>query len=150
MFIFDALLKRLVEDGAADFAAWLLGVDVTNVELLPTELSAETIEADVVMQVTLADGRVCLLHIEFQGRRSHRPMPWRMLEYMARLAQKHSLPVHSAVIYFERGAGGADTGQYQYPALDGSPMLTWRYQVIHLWRISAEEALTWGGVACCR
>ena len=45
-------------------------------------LTADILAADQVFRVTLADGRDLVLRVEFQGRRSHPPMPWRMLGYM--------------------------------------------------------------------
>ena len=54
---------------------------------------------------TLADDREIVLHMEFQGRRSHAPMPWRMLDYMPRLASTYNLPLESVVLYIGRGRG---------------------------------------------
>ncbi len=89
----DNQLKVVVRDFAPDFAAWLLDVkedDVHHVQPLNIELPAEAVWSDTVFRVTLTDGRVTLLHIEFQGRRSERPMPLRMLDYLSRLAQQES------------------------------------------------------------
>ena len=55
---------------------------------LNVELPAGVVRTDTVFRVTLADGRVILLHVEFQGRRSERPMPLRMLDYISRLTQQ--------------------------------------------------------------
>jgi predicted transposase YdaD len=82
-----------------------------------------------------------LKHLEFQGRRSHEPMPWRMLDYMPRLASTYRLPLESVVLYIGRGAGADDTGLYQVEGLDGTPVLTWRYRVLRLWQMPAEELL---------
>src|SRR5215813_7397714 len=76
----DSPLKRLVSAFITDFAAWLLQADVQEAHPLNVELPTETLTVDQVFHITLADGRALLLHIEFQGRRSHAPMPWRMLE----------------------------------------------------------------------
>jgi predicted transposase YdaD len=78
---FDALLKQLVDDFAPDFAAWLLDSEVESIAPLTLDLPAETLATDTLFCVWLPDGRSILLHIEFQGRRSHRPMPERMLDY---------------------------------------------------------------------
>jgi Domain of unknown function (DUF4351) len=94
-----------------------------------------------VFQVTLANGRELLLHLEFQGRGSHEPMPWRMLEYMTRLAHLYRLDLESVVLYIGRGAGADDTGIYQVNRLDGTPVLAWRYRVIRLWQMHAEELI---------
>ena len=111
---------------------------------LNVELPAETLAADQVFQVTLADGHTLVLHIEFQGRTSHEPMEWRMLEYIVRLAHTHRLDLWSVVIYVGRGAGAGDTGSYQVNGPDDMPTLVWRYRVIRLWQMHAEELLAVG------
>jgi predicted transposase YdaD len=137
----DSLLKRLVSTFLLDFASWLLDTTVQTARPLQSELPGTTVAVDQVFQVSLADDRELLLHLEFQGRRSHEPMPWRMLEYMPRLARLHRLDLESVVIYVGRGAGADDTGIYQVNGLDGTPVLAWRYRVIRLWQMPAEELL---------
>jgi predicted transposase YdaD len=117
---------------------------VRDAHPLNIELPAETLAADQVFHVTLADGRTLVLHIEFQGRTSHQPMEWRMLEYMTRLAYTHRLNLRSVVIYVGRGAGAGDTGHYQVNGPDGRPTLAWQYDVIRLWQMRAEELLAVG------
>lgn len=141
MAVFDRLLKQLVTNFAPDFAAWLLNAEIDETEALISELPVETVVVDALFRVRLADGRVTLLHIEFQGRRSHRPMPIRMLDYLARLVQQYELPIHSVVFYLDRGSGSSDTGQHQHIGLNGNVILTWNYHVIHLWRMQAEDLL---------
>jgi predicted transposase YdaD len=97
-----------------------------------------------VFHVTLADERTLVLHIEFQGRTSHQPMEWRMLEYMTRLAYTHRLNLRSVVIYVGRGAGAGDTGRYQVNGPDDGPTLAWQYGVIRLWQMRAAELLAVG------
>jgi hypothetical protein len=130
-----------------DFASWLLGTAVQVARPLSSELPAATVAVDQVFQVTLTDGRTLLLHIEFQGRRSQVPMPWRMLEYMARLAYTYHLELESVVLYIGRGAGADDTGLYQVHGLAGTPVLAWGYRVIRLWQMLAEALLVTPHVA---
>jgi hypothetical protein len=59
-------------------------------------------------------------------------MPWRMLDYMPRLASAYHLPLESVVLYIGRGAGADDTGLYHVEGLDGTAVLSWRYRVIRL------------------
>jgi hypothetical protein len=103
--------------------------------------------ADQVFHVTLANGQELLLHIEFQGRSSRPPMHWRMLEYMARLAYTHRLAMRSVVFYVGRGSGTDDLGRHQVDDLDGGATLSWRYQVIPLWQMSADDLLSLGSPA---
>jgi len=143
----DNLLKRLVSTFVLDFAAWFLGTAVQTVRPLPSELPASTVAVDQAFLVTLTDGREILLHIEFQGRRSHAPMQWRMLDYMPRLASAYRLDMESVVLYIGRGAGAHDTGMYQVNGLAGTPVLAWQYRVVRLWDLRAEALLTTAPVA---
>ena len=143
----DHLLKRLVSTFVLDFAAWLLGTGVQTVRPLPSELPASTVTVDQAFLVTLTDGREILLHIEFQGRRSHAPMQWRMLDYMPRLASAYRLDMESVVLYIGRGAGTNDTGMYQVNGIAGTPVLAWQYRVVRLWDLLAEALLTTAPVA---
>ena len=140
----DSPLKQLFSAFITDFAAWLLQADVRDAHPLNIELPAEMLAADQVFHVTLADERTLVLHIEFQGRTSHQPMEWRMLEYMTRLAYTHRLNLRSVAIYVGRGAGAGDTGHYQVNGPDGMSTLTWQYGVIRLWQMRAEELLAVG------
>ena len=46
-----------------------------------------------------------------------------MLDYMVRLIQQYRLPIHSVVLYLERGAGSQDTGRHHHLGADGSMVL---------------------------
>ena len=137
----DSPLKHLVSAFITDFAAWLLQTPVREARPLNVELPAATLAADQVFQVMLPTGQPLLLHLEFQGHGSRPPLPWRMLEYMARLAYTHRLAMRSVVFYVGRGAGADDTGHHQITDLDGTATLLWRYQVMRLWQMPAEELL---------
>ena len=140
----DSPLKRLVSTFITDFATWLLKAQVREARPLNIELPGETLAVDQVFRVVLADGRQVILHIEFQGRRSHLPMPWRMLEYISRLAQTYRLELLSVVFYVGRGAGADDTGHHQVQSPTGSVTLLWQYEVIRLWQMPAEDLLALG------
>ena len=143
----DTPLKLLVSEFAPDFAAWLLHVDnadIRYVQPVNIELPAGAVRADTIFRVTLADGRVTLLHVEFQGRHSERPVPLRMLDYLSRLAQQESGFLCSAVLYVGDGAGANDDGMHHVACHDGDLTLTWHYQVIRLWQMPAEELLALG------
>ena len=137
----DHPLKRLVSTFITEFAAWLLSMPVRAARPLNVELPADILTTDHVFQVTLDDGRELVLHIEFQGRRSQPPMPWRMLEYMPRLAMAYRLPLWSVVFYVGAGAGIDDTGYHTVSGPADTTPLVWQYQVIRLWQMSAEELL---------
>jgi predicted transposase YdaD len=150
----DNPLKVLVRDFAPDFAAWLLNVEpeaVQSVRALNIELPAGAVRSDTVFYVTLSDGREVLLHVEFQGERSERPMPWRMVDYLGKIAEREldyrhlaHVPLCAAVLYVGDGAGLHDTGDYHIACPDGGVTLAWRYRVIRLWQMRAEELLALG------
>jgi hypothetical protein len=72
-------------------------------------------------------------------------MPLRMLDYLARLAEVYrDMPIYSVVFYVGQGAGQHDSGLHQIAAPDGSSSLTWRYRVIRLWEMNAEQVLALG------
>jgi hypothetical protein len=153
----DDPLKNLVHDFAPDFAAWFLNVNraaVQRVQPLNVELPARQKWSDTLFRVSLAwplptaEPTDVLLHVEFQGPRSRRPMPWRMVDYLGRIAERElglqalaRLPLCSTVLYIGEGAGRHDTGEYRVGCLDGSLTLAWRYRVIRLWQMPAEELL---------
>src|SRR5262249_27513750 len=140
----DHPLKLLVSTCITEFASWLLSAPVRTARPLNVELLADLLRTDQVFQVTMNDGRELVLHIEFQGRRSQPPMPWRMLEYMPRLAAAYRLPLWSVVFYVGTGAGVDDTGHHAVSGPADIAPLVWQYQVVRLWEMSAEELLTLG------
>lgn len=139
----DNPLKNLVQTSITDFAAWLLDGDVDEVTPLNVEFAGQTVRVDQLFRVVLADGRRTLLHFEFQGRSSQRPMKWRMLAYMAQIAAAEpELDLLSVVFYVGYGAGAQDTGEHHVAAPDGTASMYWHYRVIRLWQMTAQEILT--------
>jgi len=138
----DNPLKQLVESCITDFATWLLDSAVLDAQPLNVELLAQTVRVDQLYRVTLVDGRVIKLHIEFQGIRTHEPMPLRMLDYMTRLVKLDpALDLHSVVFYVGAGAGADDKGIHAVNGPDSKPVIQWRYHIIQLWKMKAEELL---------
>ncbi|MBE7528765.1 MAG: hypothetical protein HS099_03405 [Ardenticatenaceae bacterium] len=82
----DNPLKMLITDFGPVFAAWLLGRPVRWARPLNVEFPAHPIQSDLLFAVEDEQGQLFLLHYEFQGRTSHRPMPYRQLEYMSQVA----------------------------------------------------------------
>jgi predicted transposase YdaD len=148
----DNPLKMLISSFSEVFAEWLLGSRPRFVRPLNVDLPATAKQSDLLFEVIQTDGQIVLLHIELQGRRSHQPMPWRMLDYMSRLALRElgegepqqSIRLNSFVIYLGHGAGLEDSGQYELLGVEGQPSMSWRYQPIRLWQMEAEELLALG------
>jgi hypothetical protein len=139
----DDPLKRLFQTSIKDVAAWLLETEVIEAQTVNIELpGGEPVRADQLFRVVLASGRSALLHIEFQGRSSRKPMKWRMLDYITRVAEaERDSDLYSVVFYVGEGVGARDTGEYEVKAPDGSVTLHWKYRVVHLWKLRAEELL---------
>lgn len=136
----DSPLKDLVESSILDFATWLFNAEVVSAQALNVEFPGQDARVDRLFEVLLSDGRTATLHIEFQGRSTHEPVRFRMLDYMTRIVRdERDLNLHSVVFYVGDGVGALDTGEHQIIGLDGQPALHWRYQVVHLWKIKAEE-----------
>jgi hypothetical protein len=60
----DGPLKRLVETSATDFAEWLLGAEVREIQAINVERPADAVRVDQLYRVTLASGKQTLFHIE--------------------------------------------------------------------------------------
>lgn len=142
MSITDNPLKILITNTIESFASWLLDRPVSNVHPLNVEFPGQDVRSDLLFLV--ADPPRTILHLELQGRSTHRPMPLRQLEYISRIvdreirtpSDKNNTRLHSVVFYLGKGAGATDTGTYQVRGLDNSITLNWRYTVIRLWNKS--------------
>ncbi|TGO03127.1 hypothetical protein PN36_12325 [Candidatus Thiomargarita nelsonii] len=136
----DNPLKRLVTTFIEDFAEWVLGTQVAGVTSRNIELYADTIRSDQIFLVKLIDKRTVILHLEFQGRRTDKPMSLRELDYLSRLTQTYrDMELYSVVFYVGQGAGRHDTGSHQVKSPTGDITLSWKYKVIRLWEMDAEE-----------
>jgi len=138
----DDPLKSLFSYFTKDFASWLLGEEVKEVHSSNVNLPSQGIFADEIFEVTLANGQHTMLHIDFQGRRTHRQIEWRMLDYLGRIAEEHRTNVCSVVIYVGKGAGSRDKGRYEVKCPNGDVVIAWQYRVIHLWKMKAEELVS--------
>ena len=139
----DHPLKRLVALAPEDFAAWLLNRPIRSVTTRQGELTAtpDPIDTDLVLFVVAEDDSEVILHIEFQGPSTERPMSLRMLDYRTRLAlTNRGYRIQGVVIYLD-GAGARDTGHHQIMDAYGRPGLSWSYTVIRLWQLRAEDLL---------
>jgi predicted transposase YdaD len=139
----DDFLKTLIDHFTLDFATWLLDRPIQSVTPQNVELPAQPKTfVDRLFLVTSPAQLPVSLHIEFQGRRSRTPVPARMLEYVTRLDQTYPNSLCSVVIYVGRWAGSNDEGHHQRTCpVTGQVTLEWRYRVIRLWQMPAEELL---------
>ena len=140
----DHPLKQLFTSDIEELAAWLLQANVRDVSSRNIELppSSEPVFSDLLFFVTLEDGRVAILHIEFQGRHTHRPMRFRLLDYLSRIILTYpEYLVISVVVYIGQGVGKRDTGMHRVTQPDGSICMEWHYKVLRLWEMDAETLL---------
>ncbi len=126
---FDNICKRLAEFYPRDFASWLLGEPVTEVEVEKTELSNEPIQADSLILLRLS-GR--FLHIEFQTTpRSRPPLPLRMLDYWVRWYRDYGVSVIQFVVLLR------ETGE-DVPSEFRAPNTWHRFNVVKVWELPPE------------
>lgn len=137
-------MKLLVHANKEDFVQWGLSflnpalrqIPVSLITPLETEFKRSII-ADILLKVELWK-RLVILHFEFQASNDD-DVPDRVLEYHMQARRKYKLPVCSFIIYLQ------DDGKVpQSPLVWNFPeeeenMLQFRYKVIDLPRISAEE-----------
>ena len=84
----DNPLKILITEFAEAFAAWLLERPIQRARPLNVEFPASASRSDLLFEVIDTTGQLIYLHIELQGRRSHEPMPLRMLDYLTRIIRR--------------------------------------------------------------
>jgi predicted transposase YdaD len=143
---YDASLKQLLADFAADWTSWLaprlgLAAPVT-VESLDADLSSVQLAADKVFRLQAPSSG--LLHIEAQASWDG-TLPERLLKYNVLLHERHGGPVYSVVLLLRREANAPNlTGVLQRTFPDGREALRFVYQVVRVWELSAEEFLAGG------
>jgi predicted transposase/invertase (TIGR01784 family) len=123
---YDNICKYLAEEYPTEFARWLLAEEITDIQVLKTELSVEPIRAD---SLTLLQTANQILHLEFQTLpASTPPLPFRMLDYWVRLKRQYWCPIEQVVIFLKSTTVDAVfTDQF----LDTNT--SHRYRVIRLW-----------------
>jgi hypothetical protein len=140
---FDATLKDLIRNHAADWLTFLGLTPGGPVEMLPdTDLSAVTAAADKFLRV--GSDPPWLLHLELES--SPRSRPAGRLQWYNTLARYHyDLPVWTVVVLLRREANATElTGLYQHQLPGQAPYLEFRYQVVRLWEVPVERFLHGG------
>jgi len=140
---FDASLKHLIEDGAADWLAFLGYRPTGPVRVVNADLATISGASDKIIRVDAA--RPWVLHIEVFS--SLRPDPVGKVQwYITLIRNRHGLPVRSVVVLLRRSANSpALDGMYhnQLPDED-QPYLQFRYQVVRLWEVPVDRLLAGG------
>lgn len=132
---------RLFFGQAAAQIDWNRGITFRDKELFTDFPEGQRREADILAEVWTLDGtpELILVHLEVQGRRD-RNFPFRMWEYYALLRLRTRLSVFPIVLYLSPGAGGITREEYREELL-GEPLLTFRYGVVGLPDLAADDYL---------
>ena len=136
----DRAFKSLTARYAEDYAAFVLGTSAGaepfQLETQDRQLTALSRDVDFVARVQL-EGQQVLLLLEFQTR-WETDMPLRMAEYVLRLHRRYALPVVAAVAVLRRG--GSMRNHWQI-GVGERPTLSCHFQIIRLWRHSAQTVV---------
>ncbi len=129
---YDNTLKYLVELFSYDFAKWLVNAEVEEeLTILKTELNVESIRADVVFFMKIANK---ILHLEFQTTpQSDPPLPVRMLDYWLRLWRQYRCEVIQVVTFLKE-----TTSELVFIEEFRNANTIHRYRVIRIWEMNPE------------
>lgn len=131
----DIISKSIFKHLVRDFAVYLFGLPVVEVELLDAEQQRiEDRRADLVARVVLPDGEPFLLHIEIQNdNQAH--MPARMMRYLSDILLAYpEPPVRQYLVYI----GKKPLAMADSLAL---PRFTYRYDIVNMHRVDCRALL---------
>jgi predicted transposase YdaD len=130
----DIVSKRLLKQMTQGLARLLLGLELTDVEILETQHQRiEERRADLVAKVK-EHGNSYILHIEIQNH-NQSTMPTRMLRYLTDIVLAHpGLDVKQYVIYIGRAKLGMAAGM----ELTG---LSYCYRILDMHKLDCESLL---------
>jgi hypothetical protein len=139
---YDTTLKDLVEIEPASWPAFL-GRPTGPSAVIDADIATVTGAADKVVRV--AADPPYLLHLEFVAGHDVAALPRKLHVRNGLLEDRHDLPVRSAVVLLSPGADSPQlTGRYERRFPGEEPYLTFRYQVVRVWRLPPEPLLTSG------
>ena len=136
---YDATIKDLAAVGPADFVSWFDGPTTQVVTLLNVDLSTVTTAADVVFGI--GDPPAEILHLDAQsGPSATKHLD--VLAYNALLHRQYRVPVRSIVLLLREQAVHPNmTGRVEYATRPERGRMEFRFEVIRLWEIPAEQLL---------
>ena len=140
---FDASLKDAIEGHAADWAA-PGATGVRGVRMIDADVSTVTAAADKAMLID-SGGPEWILHPELASGRDLE-LPHKIWWYNSVFHRRHRRLVRSVVLLLRPAADGPDlTGEYalRFPE-ESEAYNVFRYQVVRLWKLSAERLLDGG------
>ena len=139
---YDPTLKALVETEPESWPA-LLGRPAHPTTAIDADIATVSGAADKVLRVS-ADPPY-LLHLEFVSGHDATALPRKLHTRNALLEDRHDVPVHSGVLLLRPEADSPQlTGVYERGLPAEGVYLTFRYQVVRVWRLPPERLLTGG------
>jgi hypothetical protein len=122
---YDKIFRENMEAALPGIIQHLLRLDIVHSEEIPDDLQhTKERKPDLLKKVTDSDGKVFILHVEYQVKNENE-MVYRMAEYLVMLLRKYSLPVKQVVLFM--GAGKA-----RMPMEINEDNLKYNYQLITL------------------
>jgi predicted transposase YdaD len=141
---YDPTLKALVETEPESWPA-LLGQPREPTAVIDADIATVSGAADKVLRV--AADPPYLLHLEFVAGHDAAALPRRLHVRNGLLEDRHDLLVRSAAVLLRPGADSRHLrGVYRRRFPGEKAYLTFRYQVVRVWRLAPEPLLT-GGLA---
>jgi hypothetical protein len=135
---FDATLKDMLQKFTHDFEEQLGLVGPQPATVLNVDLSTISAATDIVLGY--GDPPVQLVDLNFQSSRDV-DLARRLLMYNA-LHHRYAVPVHSVVVLLRPAADDAAlTGQLSYQGQPRRGKLTFKYEVVRLWRKPVRRVL---------
>ncbi len=136
---YDATIKDLAAVGPADFVSWFDGPTTRAVTVLNVDLSTVTTAADVVFGI--GDPMAEILHLDAQaGPSATKHLD--VLAYNVLLHRQYQVPVRSIVLLLREQAVHPNmTGRVQYGTRPERGRMDFRFEVIRLWEIPADQLL---------
>jgi predicted transposase YdaD len=123
--------------------ARLLGRPAGPTEVIDADISTVSGAADKVLRVSAAPPY--LLHLEFVAGHDAAVLPPRLLVRNSLLDDRHDMRVRSGVVLLRPEADSPQlTGVYERGFPGEEAYLTFRYQVVGVWRLAPEPLLTGG------
>ena len=141
---YDPTLKALVESEPESWPA-LFGRPTGPTEVIDADIATVSGAADKVLRVA-ADPEY-LLHLEFVAGHDAAMLPRKLHVRNGLLEDRHDLRVRSGAVLLRPDADSRQlTGVYERGFAGEEAYLTFRYQVVRVWRLAPEPLLS-GGLA---
>jgi len=123
---YDNICRYLAAEYPSPFVPWLLAIESSDIQILPTELRLDPIRSDALY---FLPERQQILHLEFQTLPSSIPnLPLRMLDYWVRLYRQYGCSIEQVVIFLKQT--NSDAVYIEQFAMDNT---IHRYRVVRLW-----------------